>query len=133
MKRLATTLVLGVLVALLVVGIGAANAAGTAGQDSATGHVTDANGITLIPIECQPFFCPPSPTSNVTADVDFSAKSSFNGTNPTGSARFTFRNEDPDQVLSGDVTCLFVSGGFANLSGPITESRGGSTLVAGGQ
>jgi hypothetical protein len=133
MKRLVTTLALGLLVALLVVGTGVANAAGTAGQDSATGHVNDANGITLIPIQCTPFFCPPSPTSNVSADVDFSAKSSFNGTSPSGSARFTFRNEDPDQVLSGQVTCLNVQGGFATLSGPITESRGGSTLTAGGQ
>ena len=37
MKRLAVTLALGLLVALLVVGTGVASAAGTAGQDSATG------------------------------------------------------------------------------------------------
>jgi len=133
MKRLAATLVLGLLVALLVVGTGVASAAGNAGQDSATGRVTDAGGFTVIPFPCEPFFCPPSPSSNVTADVDFSAKSSYNGTNPTGSARFTFRNEDPDQVFTGEVTCLVVQGGSAALSGPITEARGGSTLPAGGQ
>jgi hypothetical protein len=133
MKRLAATLALGLLVALLV-GTGVASAAGTAGQDSATGHVTGATGLTLIPPPpgCPPQFCPPQ-QSSVTADVDFSAKSSFNGTNPTGSAKFTFRNEDPDKVFTGEVTCLTVQGGFANLSGPITESRGGSTLTAGGQ
>jgi hypothetical protein len=133
MKRIAATLALGLLVALLV-GTGMANAAGNAGQDSATGHVTDANGFTLIPPPpgCPPQFCP-SLQSSVTADLDFSAKSSFNGTNPSGSARFTFRNEDPDQVFSGEVTCLSVQGGSANLSGPITEARGGSTLTAGGQ
>jgi hypothetical protein len=132
MKRLAATLALGLLVALLV-GTGAASAAGTAGQDSATGHVTDANGITLSPIICNPPSpsCPPSPSSSVSADVDFSAKSSWNDTNPSGSARFTFRNEDPDQVFTGEVTCLNVVNGTARISGPITESRGGSTLPAG--
>jgi hypothetical protein len=133
MKRIAATLALGLLVALLV-GTGVASAAGNAGQDSATGHVSDANGFTLIPPPpgCPPQFCPPL-QSSVTADVDFSAKSSFNGTNPSGSARFTFRNEDPDQVFTGEVTCLSVQGGSATLSGPITEARGGSTLTAGGQ
>jgi hypothetical protein len=137
MKRLAATLALGLLVALLVVGTGVASAAGTAGQDSATGHVTDATMITVVPQPCipTPFGCifqPPQQFVN-TADVDFSAKSSYNGTNPTGSARFTFRNEDPDQVFTGQVTCLDVQGGFARLSGPITEARGGSTLTVGTQ
>jgi hypothetical protein len=139
MKRLAATLVLGALVALLVVGTGVASAAGTAGQDSATGHVTDATMTTFIeqPPVCFPFpiGCIPQPPLQFvnTADVDFSAKSSYNGTNPTGSARFTFRNEDPDQVFTGEVTCLNVQGRFATLSGPITEARGGSTLTVGGQ
>ena len=138
MKRLAATLALGLLVALLV-GTGVAGAAGNAGQDSATGHVTDATMITSIPQPCTPIpvppFCLPQPPQQVvtTADVDFSAKSSFNGTKPTGSARFTFRNEDPDQVFTGEVTCLNVQGGFATLSGPITEARGGSTLTVGEQ
>jgi hypothetical protein len=139
MKRLAATLALGLLVSLLV-GTGVASAAGTAGQDSATGHVPDATGVTQIPQDPPPCptppFCPPPPPpiqSNVSADVDFSAKSSFNNTDPSGSAKFTFRNEDPDQVFTGKVTCLIVQGGFANLSGPITESKGGSTLTAGGQ
>jgi hypothetical protein len=43
MKWLAATLALGLLVALLM-GTGAASAAGTAGQDSATGHVKDSLG-----------------------------------------------------------------------------------------
>ena len=139
MKRLAATLFLGVLVALLV-GTGVASAAGNAGQDSATGRVTDATMVTFIeqPPICSPTFpftCFPQPPLQVvtTADVDFSAKSSYNGTNPTGSARFTFRNEDPDQVLTGEVTCLNVQGGTAILSGPITEARGGSTLTVGTQ
>jgi hypothetical protein len=139
MKRLAATLALGLLVALLV-GTGVASAAGNAGQDSATGRVTDATMITFIPqppICVPPFGCtfPPDEQVTTTADVDFSARSSYNGTNPTGSARFTFRNEDPDQVFTGEVTCLNVQGGFAfaSLSGPITEARGGSTLRVGPQ
>jgi hypothetical protein len=136
MKRIAATLALGLLVALLV-GTGVASAAGNAGQDSATGHVTDATMITLIPQPCipSPFGCVPQPPLQFvnTADVDFSARSSFNGTNPTGSARFTFRSEDPNQVFTGEVTCLNVQGGFATLSGPITEARGGSTLTVGEQ
>jgi hypothetical protein len=138
MKRITATLALGLLVALLV-GTGVASAAGNAGQDSATGHVTDATMITSIPQPCTPIpfppFCQPQPPQQVvtTADVNFSARSSFNGTNPTGSARFTFRNEDPDQVFTGEVTCLNVQGGFAILSGPITEARGGSTLTVGEQ
>jgi hypothetical protein len=137
MKRLAATLALGLLVALLV-GTGVASAAGTAGQDSATGHVTDAHMITFVPPVCipnppfPPFCTFPDPVTT-TADVDFSAKSSYNGTNPTGSARFTFRNEDPDQVFSGQVTCLRVVNTVATLSGPITEARGGSTLQVGTQ
>src|SRR5215212_5336046 len=139
MKRLAATLALGLLVALLVVGTGVASAAGTAGQDSATGHVTDATMVTVVqqPPVCFPFpiGCIPQPPQQFvnTADVDFSARSSFNGTNPTGSARFTFRSEDPNQVFTGEVTCLNVQGGFATLSGPITEARGGSTLAVGEQ
>jgi hypothetical protein len=59
MKRLVATLALGLLVALLV-GTGVASA-GSAGQDSATGHVTDATMITLIPQPplCTPFGCTP--------------------------------------------------------------------------
>jgi hypothetical protein len=141
MKRLAATLALGLLVALLV-GTGVASAAGNAGQDSATGHVANAKMIALVPqpdfcLPFPPFTCFPQPPLQVPttaeADVDFSAKSSYNGTKPTGSARFTFRNEDPDQVFSGQVTCLNVQGGFATLSGPITEARGGSTLQVGTQ
>lgn len=136
MKRLAATLALGLLIALLV-GTGVASAAGNAGQDSATGHVTDATMITLIPQPpiCTPFGCtfPPPEQVVTTADIDFSARSSFNGTDPTGSARFTFRNEDPDQVFEGEVACLNVQGRFARLSGPITGARGDSTLSVEGQ
>jgi hypothetical protein len=135
MKRLAATLFLGVLVALLV-GTGVASA-GSAGQDSARGHVADAKMITLIPQPpiCTILGCIPQPPLQVitTAEVDFNARSSFNGTSPSGSARFTFRNEDPDQVFRGEVTCLNVQGDFATLSGPITDARGGSTLTVGGQ
>ena len=135
MKRLVATLALGLLVALLV-GTGVASA-GSAGQDSATGRVSDATMITLIPQPCipTPFGCTPQQPLRVvtTAEVDFNAKSSFNGTSPSGSARFTFRNEDPNQVFRGEVTCLNVQGGYATLSGPITDARGGSTLTVGGQ
>src|SRR5215208_2072029 len=137
MKRLTATLFLGVLVALLG-GTGVASA-GSAGQDSARGRVADATMITLIPQQpqCfpQPFpfppICFPQPDRQVvtTAEVDFNAKSSFNGASPSGSARFTFRNEDPDQVFRGEVTCLNVQGDTATLSGPITDARGGSTLT----
>src|SRR5215218_7032347 len=122
MKRLAATLVMGMLVALLV-GTGAASA-GSAGQDSASGRVSDATMTTFIPQPCipGPFGCTPQQPLRVvtTAEVDFNAKSSFNGTAPSGSARFTFRNEDPNQVFRGEVTCLNVQGGYATLSGPIT-------------
>jgi len=135
MKRIAATLALGLLVALLV-GTGVASA-GSAGNDTARGHVADAHMITLIPQPpiCTPFGCQPQPPLRVvtTAEVDFNARSSFNGTDPTGSARFTFRNEDPDQVFRGEVTCLNVQGDFATLSGPITDARGGSTITVGGQ
>ena len=137
MKRLAATLVMGMLVALLV-GTGVASA-GSAGQDSARGRVSDAKMITTFPPVCtpQPFPYPPICTYpepvTTTAEVDFNAKSSFNGTSPSGSARFTFRNEDPNQVFIGEVTCLNVQGPYATLSGPITDSRGGSTLTVGGQ
>jgi len=143
MKRLAATLVMGMLVALLV-GTGVASA-GSAGQDTARGRVANAKMIRLVP---QPDFCIPQPFPNpplcfpqsplqvpttAEADVDFNAKSSFNGTSPSGSARFTFRNEDPDQVFRGEVTCLNVQGNTATLSGPITDARGGSTLTVEGQ
>jgi len=138
MKRIAATLALGLLFALLV-GTGVASAAGNAGQDSASGRVSDATMITLIPQPCTPIpfppFCQPQPPRQVvtTAEVDFNARSSFNGASPSGSARFTFRNEDPDQVFRGEVTCLNVQGNTATLSGPITDARGGSTLTVDGQ
>src|SRR5215203_6010181 len=138
MKRIAATLALGLLIALLV-GTGVASAAGNAGQDSASGRVSDATMITLIPQPCTPIpfppFCQPQPPRQVvtTAEVDFNARSSFNGASPSGSARFTFRNEDPDQVFRGEVTCLNVQGNTATLSGPITDARGGSTITVGGQ
>jgi hypothetical protein len=134
---------MGLLVALLV-GTGVASA-GSAGQDTARGRVADAKMIALVP---QPDFCIPQPfpqpplcfpqpplqvPTTAEADVDFNAKSSFNGTDPDGSARFTFRNEDPDQVFRGEVTCLNVQGNTAILSGPITAARGGSTLTVEGQ
>src|SRR5215212_3916973 len=136
MKRLAATLVMGMLVALLV-GTGVASAAGSAGQDSATGRVSDATMTTFIPQPCipTPFGCIPQQPLRVdtTAEVDFNARSSFNGTSPSGSARFIFRDQDPDQFFRGEVTCLNVQGSYATLSGPITDARGGSTLTVGGQ
>jgi hypothetical protein len=126
MKRIAATLALGVLIALLV-GTGVASA--SHGTDSASGHVTDATGFTSFRV---------SPDTTVggaapPADVDFSAKASFNGTNARGQARFTFANEDPNQVFTGDVTCLTVVNGEAGLTGPITSARGGTTVTPQGQ
>jgi hypothetical protein len=139
MKRLAATLVMGMLVALLV-GTGVASA-GSAGQDSAHGRVADAKMITLVfpPPVCLPFppftctFPDPVEVERLTAEVDFNARASFNGADPSGSARFTFRDQDPDQVFRGDVTCLNVQGDTAILTGPITAARGGSTVTVEGQ
>ena len=123
MKRIAATLVLAVLVALFV---GAGVASASHGTDSASGHVNDAVGSTQFSTSFSTFSDP------ATADVDFSAKASFNGTNASGQARFTFANEDPNMVFTGDVTCLTVVNGFAGLSGPITDARGGTTVAADG-
>jgi hypothetical protein len=100
--------------------------------------VQDARMITLIPQPCipnPPFGCIPQQPLRVvtTAEVDFNAKSSFNGTSPSGSARFIFRDQDPNQVFKGEVTCLNVQNGYATLSGPITDARGGSTLTVEGR
>jgi hypothetical protein len=45
--------------------------------------------------------------------LDFSARSASNGVGATGSARVTLTISDPNQVYSGEVTCLRVVGATA--------------------
>lgn len=60
---------------------------------------------------------------------DVSARSNFNGTEPSGSFRFEDRNQDPNFVISGEVTCLQVAGNVALVGGVVTDVRGGTTNV----
>jgi len=62
---------------------------------------------------------------------DVSARSNFNGTQPTGSWRFTNSNADPNIVVSGEVTCLQVAGNVALVGGIVTEVRGTTTTANG--
>ena len=56
-------------------------------------------------------------------DINFSARSNFNGTGAQGSVRFTLANFDPDIVVEGDVTCLQVVGDIATIAGIVTNVR----------
>lgn len=60
---------------------------------------------------------------------DISARSNFNGTQPSGSWRLTVLNQDPNLVVSGEVTCLQVLGNVAFVGGIVTNVRGGTTLA----
>jgi hypothetical protein len=60
-------------------------------------------------------------------EVRFSASSNFNGTEARGTVRFIFRNNDPDLVVTGEVTCLTVVDGLFEAHGIITDVRGGTT------
>jgi hypothetical protein len=56
----------------------------------------------------------------------FSASSNFNGTQPSGTIKITFRDDDPDTVVTADVTCLNVVNGVFNAGGQVTSVRGGT-------
>ena len=62
---------------------------------------------------------------------DISARSNFNGSQPSGSWRATFMNQDPNLVVSGEITCLQVANGVALVGGIVTNVRGGTTTAMG--
>lgn len=100
MKRLFAALGLALLLSL-VVGVGVASA--SHGTDYAKGTV-DQGG----------------------ADWRFSANSNFNGTQASGTIRLTLANNDPNLVVTADVTCLRVVDGLFEARGVVTNVRGGT-------
>jgi hypothetical protein len=102
MKRLLVALSMAMVVSLALGA--AAYAAG--GSDYAKGNV-DQNG----------------------TDWRFSATSNFNGTQPSGTIKITFANNDPNLVVSADVTCLNVVNGLFEARGVVTDVRGGSLFA----
>ena len=100
MKRLVLALILALLVSLA---LGAA-AYAASGSDSARGTVD------------QGF-----------QEWRFSATSNFNGTQPSGQVRLIQENQDPNLVITGNVTCLRVLNGSASIVAEITDVRGGFT------
>lgn len=93
--------------------LAAPTASANHGQDYAKGQVDNQLGI----------------SANDPSNVDLSAVSSFNGTNPRGHVRFTFDTFDPNLVLGGEVRCLnMLAGGQALMHGDITSVRGGTFL-----
>jgi hypothetical protein len=88
------------LAAILSLGLTPTVALADPGGDSASGHVTDLYN----------------------QSYDFSAKSSAAGTGASGYGKVTLVYSDPDQVYSGDVTCLRVIG--ATLTTPATAVIG---------
>lgn len=100
MKRLVVALSLAMLVSLA---LGAA-AYAASGRDSAKGTVD--YGLSV---------------------WRFSAQSNFNGTQPSGQVRFIQTDQDPNRVITGDVTCLQVLNGSASIVAEVTDVRGGTT------
>jgi hypothetical protein len=98
-----------VLTALLLVGIVPAAATAAAQQDVARGNI-----------------------SNPCDQLDFSATSNFNGTDPSGTMSHTLPCNDPNSVFKGAVDCLVVTRdpvtgfGRATLAGHYTSVRNGS-------
>lgn len=103
MKRLFAALGLALLLSL-VVGVGVASA--SHGTDYAKGTV-DQFG----------------------ADWRFNATSNFNGSQASGTIRFTQANSDPNLVITADVTCLRVVDGLFEARGVVTNVRGGTTIA----
>jgi hypothetical protein len=103
MKRILLALSLALLVSLLV-GVGVASA--SHGTDYAKGNV-DQFG----------------------TDWRFSATSNFNGTQASGTIRVTQANNDPNLVITADVTCLRVVDGLFEARGVVTDVRGGTTFA----
>jgi hypothetical protein len=58
-----------------------------------------------------------------------SARSNFNSSQARGSWRFTNANADPNQVISGEVTCLVVTGNVAFVAGIVTDVKGTPTIA----
>ena len=73
-----------------------------AGPDTARGHVREGH-----------------------TEHDFNAKSTNVGTNASGTAKVTFMNPDPNEVFSGEVTCLRVVGHTATIGVLITSQPPG--------
>jgi hypothetical protein len=109
MKRLLVALSLAVLVSLA---LGGAAAYAASGSDYARGNVDQGANF-------------PS------TDWRFRATSNFNGTQPSGTIRVTFANEDPNTVVTADVTCLRVVNGEFQARGVVTDVRGGPTFGIG--
>jgi hypothetical protein len=59
----------------------------------------------------------------------FSASSNFNGTDPQGTVRYMEANDDPNLVITGEVTCLLVSGNTASIVAEVNTVRGGTTFA----
>ena len=104
MKRLFVALSLALL-ASLAVGVGVASA--DRGTDYTRGNVEQLNGTLW----------------------RFNASSNFNGTEPRGTIRVTFTNQDPNLVVTADVTCLRVEGGLFEARGVVTDEHGGGTSL----
>ena len=105
-----------ILVALVLAGLGAFALASSSlaghGQDSASGHVRNV----------------------FSQELDFSAKATQTGINASGRARLTLTNSDPNQVFSGEVTCLRVTGptatapAMASIGVRVTNPPAGSSV-----
>ena len=103
MKKLLAALSLALL-ASLVVGVGVASA--SHGTDYAKGTVDQFD-----------------------TDWRFSATSNFNGSQASGIIRYTAANNDPNVVITADVTCLRVVDGMFEARGVVTDVRGGTFFV----
>jgi hypothetical protein len=102
MKRLVVALSLAMLVSLAL----GAVAYAASGSDSAKGTVDQGS-----------------------QEWRFSATSNFNGTQPSGQVRLIQENQDPNLVITGEVTCLQVLNGSASIVAEVTDVRGGFTSV----
>jgi hypothetical protein len=62
-------------------------------------------------------------------DIDMSATSNFNGTNPSGRVRVTLSDSDPNVVITAEVRCLSVVGINGTLTADVTRVQGGTTFI----
>jgi hypothetical protein len=107
-------------------------AAGT-NQNIAKGHVTGFFNIytqTCTPLGGGSVTCTTLPTVIPVNDISFSATSDITGTNARGSVTFSNTLLNPNQSITGDVTCLNVFVGtffgltkFAGIGGVITGGK----------
>lgn len=89
------------LAAITGIAVLAVPAVASAGNDVARGNGTD--------------------STDVFEEIAFNARSNFNGTEATGNVTFTEPDQDPDQKISGHVTCLSVIGNQATIAGVVTD------------